>query len=174
MVKKIVLFGSESTGKTTLAGQLAAHYHTVWVPEYSRMYQQEQPRALTLADVLPIARGQLQLEAKALPLANKLLICDTDLLETKVYSEAYYGHCPAWLLEQVPQHLADLYLLTSIDLPWEPDGIRDRPHDREQMHSRFKKELIRQQVAFAEISGNEAQRLQRAIHAINHYIRTTL
>jgi NadR type nicotinamide-nucleotide adenylyltransferase len=171
MVKKVVLFGSESTGKTTLAHQLAAHYQTVWVPEYSRIYQEEQKRALGLADVIPIARGQIQLEEKALPYAHKLLICDTDILETKVYSEAYNGSCPLWLLEQIPQRLAHLYLLTDIDLPWEPDGIRDRPHNRAEMHSLFRDELINWKVPFVTISGNMERRLRKAIAAIHRLMQ---
>lgn len=173
MVKRIVLFGSESTGKTTLAQQLAAHYHTVWVPEYSRIYQEEQKRPLTLADVIPVAKGQMHLQAQALPFANKLLICDTDILETKVYSEAYNGRCPSWLLEQIPRQLAHLYLLTNIDLAWEPDGIRDRPHNREEMHMRFKHELLSQKVPFVEISGNYQQRQGKAIQAINTFLEQT-
>jgi NadR type nicotinamide-nucleotide adenylyltransferase len=171
MVKKIVLFGSESTGKTTLAQQLAAHYHTVWVPEYSRIYQETQKRTLTIADVVPIASGQMHLEEKALPYANKLLICDTDILETKVYSEAYNGHCPAWLLEQIPGRLADVYLLTDIDLPWEPDGIRDRPHNRQDMHTMFRNELISRGVPFTEISGTFEERRLKAITAIDNFLQ---
>lgn len=167
---KITLFGSESTGKTTLAAQLAAHYHTVWVPEYSRTYQEKHRRALTFRDVTPIAKGQLRLEKQYLLKAPNLLICDTDVLETKVYSEAYYGKAPAWLLRSLPAHYADLYLLTDIDLPWQPDGIRDRPHDRQAMHQRFKDELTVRHLPFHEISGSEPQRLQKAIQAIARWL----
>jgi NadR type nicotinamide-nucleotide adenylyltransferase len=167
MVKKVVLFGSESTGKTTLAAQLATCYHTVWVPEYSRIYQEEQQRLLTPADVIPIAKGQMQLEEKALPYANQFLICDTDILETKVYSEAYYGSCPTWLVERIPLRLADLYLLAEIDLPWEPDGIRDRPHSRVEMHNRFRNELLSRKLPFVTISGSFEDRLKKAVAAVN-------
>ncbi len=170
MIKKIVLFGSESTGKTTLAAQLAHHYNTVWVPEYSRIYQEEKCRPLDIHDVIPIVRGQKQLEHKALPQASRLLICDTDILETKVYSEAYNGSCPQWVLEQIPGQLADLYLLTCIDLPWTPDGIRDRPHNREEMHNLFKNELLIWHLPFAEIQGNPRLRFRLAVSAINRLL----
>ena len=171
MIKKIVLFGSESTGKTTLVQQLAEHYNTVWVPEYSRIYQEEAKRPLDISDVIPIAKGQMKLEDLALEKANRLLICDTDILETKVYSQAYNGACPQWLLDMIPQRLADLYLLTDIDMPWEPDGIRDRPYNREEMHSLFKNELIKRKLIFAEISGNYTERLNRAIAVIDKFIK---
>ncbi len=174
---KITLFGSESTGKTTLAAQLAAHYQTVWVPEYSRIYQEKHRRPLTFQDVTPIAKGQLRLEKQYPCLTGRqvskspnLLICDTDVLETKVYSEAYYGKTPAWLLRELPWHYADFYLLTNIDLPWQPDGIRDRPDDREAMHQRFKTELTSRTLAFQEISGSEPERLRQAIRALEKWL----
>ncbi len=167
---KITLFGSESTGKTTLAAQLAAHYRTIWVPEYSRIYQEKHHRALTFRDVTPIAKGQLRLEKQYISKSPNLLICDTDVLETKVYSEAYYGKTPAWLLRELPAHYADFYLLTNIDLPWQPDGIRDRPDDREAMHQRFKTELTSRKLPFQEISGSEPERLRQAIRTLEKWL----
>ena len=96
--KKVVLYGPESTGKSTLARALADHFNTVFVEEYSRVYAEElalKNQLLTKNDVEHIARGQMKLENEMLAKANNLLICDTDLLETKVYSELYYdGYCP--------------------------------------------------------------------------------
>ncbi len=161
------MFGSESTGKTTLAQQLAAHYQTVWVPEYSRIYQEEKGHVPALPDVIPIAMGQMHLEEEMLCRANQVLICDTDILETKVYSDAYNGTSPEWLLQKIKERYGDLYLLTNIDLPWEPDGIRDRPHNRPEMHSRFKNELIQRNLPFAEISGNYQERFLLAVQAID-------
>jgi len=163
---KITLFGSESTGKTTLAERLANHFQTIWVPEYSRIYQEKHNRVLTYRDVTPIAQGQMRLEKHYLAQTPNLLICDTDLLETKVYSEAYYGRCPRWLTTVIPQYYADLYLLTDIDIPWLPDGIRDRPDDRMNMHQRFSRELINRQLTYVLISGEPQKRLDTAINAI--------
>jgi NadR type nicotinamide-nucleotide adenylyltransferase len=168
---KIVLFGPESTGKTTLAGQLAAHYQTVWVPEFSRFYQEQKGAACGLEDVIPIAEGQLQWEAEASIRASRLLICDTDILETKVYSQIYNGTCPPWLLRMVEGNLGDLYLLTDIDLPWVPDGIRDRPHQREEICRQFRTELEERNLPFAIISGDPEVRLQKAIRAVDEFLR---
>ena len=95
---KVVLYGPESTGKSTLSKALAKHYKTAYVPEFARAYLQEKwdrkSEICTKEDLVPIARGQIQLENKALQRANRLLVCDTDLLQTKVYSEVYYnGYC---------------------------------------------------------------------------------
>lgn len=122
-VLKIVLFGPESTGKTTLASQLARHYHTVWVREFARNYLQDkwnnERKTCEAADLMPIAIGQMALENDLAQKANKVLICDTDILETLVYSETYYGGFVEPDLERAAiKNKYDLYLLTYIDIPW--------------------------------------------------------
>ena len=119
---KVVLFGPESTGKTTLSEQLARHYNTVWAPEFAREYLQdkwnEERKTCEPHDLLPIAAGQIALENKLAQKATDLLICDTDLLETKVYSEAYYiGYCDPTLEKYALENTYDLYFLTYIDVP---------------------------------------------------------
>ena len=174
MIKKIVLFGSESTGKTTLAQQLAIHYKTVWVPEYAREYLENEKIEVQYADVVPIAKGQLSSEEAWIKRAWQYLICDTNILETKVYSEAYFGACPEWLLEEIKINKYDLYLLTNIDVAWEPDPMRDKPHEREKMHGLFKNELLERQLPFFEISGMEEARLKNAVYAIENYFENNV
>lgn len=164
---KVTLFGPESTGKTTLAQQLAGYYQTVWVPEYARQYQHQHQRMLSLDDVLPIAKGQLELEKYYISKARNILICDTDILETKVYSEIYYGTCPEWVLQNLPSSYLGMYLLMNIDIPWVPDGIRDRPEDRVRRFQKFKDELVNRDMIFAEIAGLDQNRLKNAIHAVD-------
>ncbi len=163
---KVTLFGPESTGKTTLAQQLARHYQTAWVSEYARLYQERHLRTLTLDDVVPIARGQLYLEKQCISKARDLLICDTDLLETKVYSEIYYGTCPEWVLKNLPLPHSGIYLLMGIDLPWVADGVREEVQDRRWRYEKFKNELINRNLVFDEIIGRDQSRLHNAIGAI--------
>ncbi|MEN1786296.1 MAG: ATP-binding protein [Bacteroidota bacterium] len=169
---KVVLFGPESTGKTTLAKQLAAHYKTTWVPEYMRAYLQDKwdlhGQRCEQADLLPIARGQMALENERAKDANRLLVCDTDLLELKVYAEAYYeGNCPSAIAKQALKNQYHLYLLTQIDVPWEPDDLRDRPADRAYMFELFKTALKKYQRTFILLSGEQKDRFLTATHAIN-------
>ncbi len=145
-IVKVVLFGPESTGKTTLASQLAYHYQTVWAPEYARRYLQKKwnnkRQVCEHEDLMPIAIGQMKLENKLAKRADKILICDTDLLETKVYSEEYYDGIVDLGLEMASEHNEyDLYLLTYIDIPWKLDSIRDRPGEREEMFNAFENTL---------------------------------
>ena len=168
---KIVLFGPESTGKTTLAKQLAAHYKTNWVPEYAREYLQEkwdrEQKSCEPHDLLPIAEGQIRLENLLSKEANKILFCDTDLLETKVYSEAYYiGDCDPLLEKYALENSYDLYLLTNIDTPWEADDLRDKPNQREIMFAYFKNTLEKYHKNFITLKGDKELRLKTAISYI--------
>jgi NadR type nicotinamide-nucleotide adenylyltransferase len=172
---KVVLFGPESTGKTVLAKQLATHYKTLWVPEFSRIYAEEKTKnnqILTKDDVLPIAKGQMTLENSLAKQTESLLICDTNLLETKVYSEAYYqGYSPEILNKYALENYYNLYFLTNIDVPWEPDGIRDKPNERENMFQAFQDVLIKNKISYVLLSGSFEQRLETAIKHINKLLK---
>ncbi len=169
---RVVLFGPESTGKTTLSEQLARYYETVWVPEYAREYLQDkwnnERKTCEASDLLPIAAGQMLLENKLAKKATDILICDTDLLETKVYSEAYYlGYCDPILEKHALENKYDLYFLTYIDVPWEKDDLRDKPKEREQMFAYFKNTLEKYERNFVILKGDKKERLTTAVHHIN-------
>ena len=172
---KVVLFGPESSGKTTLSQQLARYYNTVWVPEYAREYLQEkwnnERKTCESQDLLPIAEGQMRLENELTKKATKILICDTDLLETKVYSEAYYvGNCDPILEKYALQNTYDLYLLTYIDIPWVADDLRDKPAERVEMFDYFKSTLEKYNKNFIILKGNKKQRLEKAINHIDQLL----
>ncbi|MFV5694561.1 DUF4301 family protein [Flavobacterium sp. LB3P122] len=168
---KIALFGPESTGKTTLAKQLAEYYNTEWVPEFARDYLQEKWNKNQLIcdvdDMLPIAYGQTQLENKSLLIANKYLFCDTNLMVTKVFSEVYYNYCDPLLGEAALEHEYDLFFLTDIDFPWEKDDLRDSPEKRESVFAVFKQSLIDNKKPFITLSGDKNLRLNKAISIID-------
>lgn len=168
---KIALFGPESTGKTTLAKQLADYYETEWVPEFARDYLQEKweenKHTCVADDMMPIAYGQTALENEKLANANKYLFCDTNLMVTKVFSEMYYGFCHPLLNEAALKHEYDLFFLTDIDVPWEKDDIRDTPEGRETVFSVFKQTLIDAKKPFITLSGDKETRLAKAIAIIN-------
>ncbi len=171
-IVKVVLFGPESTGKTTLSKQLARHYNTVWVPEYAREFLQNkwnnERKTCEHDDLLPIAEGQMRLENSLAIKADKVLICDTDLLETKVYSEEYYGgYVDQQLNKAALENSYDLYLLTYIDTPWEEDDLRDRPEQRLEMFQAFERTLQQNKRPYILLKGDKKVRLKAAITAID-------
>ena len=173
---KVVLFGPESTGKTTLSKQLARHYNTVWTPEFARAYLQKkwnnERKTCEASDLIPIAIGQMHLENNLSKKADKVLICDTDLLETKVYSEEYYGGFVDEKLNKASQeNQYDLYLLTYVDTPWEEDDLRDRPGLRLEMFTAFENALKKHHKNYIILKGNKETRLKTATEAIDNIVK---
>ena len=173
---KIAIYGPESTGKTTLAQQLARHFDTVWAPEFAREYLQEKFNDAGIIccpeDILPIAIGQTKLENEALANANKFLFADTCLMVTKVYSEMYYNFVDPVLDKAARKHKYDLFFLTDVDVPWEKDDLRDRPEDREIIFKSFKKALVDNNKPFIILSGNAEQRFNTAIETLETLEKT--
>nr|WP_299272825.1 ATP-binding protein [uncultured Psychroserpens sp.] len=172
---KIVLFGPESTGKSSLVEALAKHYNTVYVEEFSRKYAQKKAdnnELLSKDDVLPIAIGQMQLENAQLKNADKLLVCDTDLLETQVYSQFYYdGYCPDIIKKYALENTYDLYFLTYIDMVWEADDIRDQPHNRLNLFNRFEQALIDAKKPYIVVKGRFEERLETCKKHIDELLK---
>src|SRR5262245_65002530 len=122
-VVRVVFTGSESTGKSTLAAQVAAHYRVEVVPEFVRTFAEEKGAPIEFSDHGLIARGQMALEDEYIarrrrPAPPSLLIQDTDLLSTVVYCRHYFGRCPPWIEEAAARRRPDLYLLCETDSPW--------------------------------------------------------
>ncbi|WP_290698783.1 ATP-binding protein [Lacinutrix sp.] len=173
---KVVLFGPESTGKTTLSRHLAHYYNSVWVREYAREYLQDkwnnERKTCELKDLLPIAEGQIKLENESAKKTDTVLICDTDLLETKVYSEVYYsGICDPILKKNAIENTYDLYFLTYIDTPWEADDLRDKPEDREGMFKTFEDALKKYDRPYVLLKGDKKERLETAVKHIDKLIK---
>ena len=164
---RVVLTGSESVGKTTLARELAAHYGVEYVPEFVREYATTKAGPLDFRDHGPIAHGQMALENEYAARAGRLLFQDTDLVSTVVYCDHYFGRCPAFIVDAARERRAHLYLLPTIDVPWVSDGIRDRGHRREEMHKLFAARLADLGMNTVEIAGSRIHRLQSAIAAVD-------
>lgn len=176
-IVRVVLFGPESTGKTTISRHLARHYNTVWVREFARQYLQDkwnnERKTCEHSDLLPIAKGQMKLENDLAKKADKILICDTDLLETKVYSEEFYGGFVDETLEKAAlQNQYDLYLLTYIDTPWEEDDLRDRPELRIEMFNAFENALKKYNRPYIVLKGEKEIRLEYAIEKIDEILNS--
>ncbi len=178
--RRLVLTGPESTGKSTLAAQLAGHFQAPLVPEFARAYLQDKllrcGRHCALEDVPPIAWGQQAAEEKALAQAHGgFIICDTDILTICIWSECFFAAVPheldLLLGDLRPRLSQDLYLLTDIDVPWIADGIRDRPGDRAGQMALFQRRLAEMGCRVALISGGWGERLNQAIAVAERWLR---
>jgi nicotinamide riboside kinase len=195
-IKKIVIIGPESTGKSTLCELLAQHYHAEWCPEFAREYLLTNCTNYSFDDLEKIARGQLvledeyarntshkwQLAADGRTYVNTqslttthhspLLFIDTDMYVMKVWCEYVFGKCHQIILHEIVQRKYDLYLLCNIDLPWVKDELREYPDEkpRQELYLIYKDILINQQVPWAEISGSYEERLQTAILTIDKFL----
>ena len=172
-VFNVAILGAESTGKTTLCRDLAAHFGSPWVPEYMRTYLQakwdKEQLTCTWDDLLPIAQGQIDLENKLakqaaqLPDNNRYLFCDTSLFELMVYANWYYGDCPKALSQAALAHHYDTILLTEVDIPWVADDLRDSPHQRDDISAYFASQLTLHNKTFQRIGGDREERVQQVV-----------
>ena len=173
-LRRIVVTGPESTGKTTLSQRLAEAASAEWVPEASRVYAERKGSELLASDVAPIAREHIRLAdaaaEKARAEGRQLLVMDTDLLSTVVYARHYYRMVPPWIERVERARRGDVYLLCDIDVPWIPDGIRDRPSNRDEMFARFHDALVRRKAPFVIVRGSWDERWALAREAIDPLI----
>jgi len=188
-IKKIVVVGPESTGKSTLCQQLAEHYHTLWCPEYAREYLLKHGMDYSYDDLLTIAKGQIGLEEETEmgvrsrePGADsrltihdsRLLFIDTNMYVMKVWCEFVFGKCHDYILDQIKKRQYDLYLLCNVDLPWIKDELREYPDldTREKLYYIYKEIMVNQPVPWVDISGNYEERLKKAIAATDTLLNT--
>lgn len=168
-MKKIVVIGPESTGKSTLCEQLARHYKTRWCPEFAREYLKQTGGKYSYADLLNIAQGQLQLEDSMLTGATNFYFIDTDMYVMKVWCEVAFEQCHTWILKQIASRQYDYFFLCQIDLPWVKDDLREYPdvNFRKKLFKIYRDLLIHQKTKWSEISGTDTQRLQMAVSIID-------
>jgi len=191
---RIVLVGSESTGKTTLAQQLVAHYRarggvwadTAWVPEYGREYTEillERQGAAAAEgeaasadwdaeDFAIIAVEQQRMEDEAAASGSPVLFCDTDAFATQLWERRYLGDASTAAFDAVPVlPPRALYLLADLaGVPFEQDGIRDGEDYREAMQQWFVDELTLRDQPWALVTGTREQRLATGIRLVDEVI----
>lgn len=166
-VKKVCFYGPESTGKSFMAQKLAGVYNTKFVPEVAR--EMLTNNAFNVYDIVRIGQAQLARVRLKLQSANKILICDTDLITTQIYSKIYLGTVPEVLYQLEKEIRYDQYFLFNIDVPWVKDGLRDLGERRQEVYGMFEGELVKRQIPYVTVSGNYEQReamLKKEIDAI--------
>ncbi|MDO8544627.1 MAG: ATP-binding protein [Opitutaceae bacterium] len=171
MVKRIAIFGTESTGKTTLAERLATHFGEPWAPEFVRDFWHERGGRIVAADLDAIARGQIANEETAAAVARRVVFCDTELITCTLWDDWLFpGACPGWVRDEANRraHSYGLYLLCDADVPFSADPQRCFPDiaSRERARRIWREALTSRGLRFVEISGDWPERERRAIAAI--------
>jgi NadR type nicotinamide-nucleotide adenylyltransferase len=186
-IRKIVIIGPESTGKSTLCETLARHFQTSWVPEYAREYLLTHGKAYNYNDLLTIAKGQIAMEDKIFTELNTRtsktddmpdkskgvpLFIDTDLWVMKVWCEYVFGKCHQWIIDGISSRNYDYYLLCNTDLLWVGDELREYPdlETREKLFRMYKDILINQDRPWIEIKGGPEQRTAMAIDKVKEFM----
>ena len=172
IIKRIAIIGPESSGKSELCRQLAAHYSTNWVPEYARDYLSEIDRPYTLEDIVQIYNTQFEQEQELVSGSATYLFIDTEFLIAKVWCEHVFKTCPPYLEEMIDKYPYDLYLLTAPDLPWEFDPLRENPGKGFFFFKWYEKLLIEKKLPYAVVSGQGNLRTQCAIEIIKRELET--
>ncbi len=171
-IKKVVLIGPESTGKTELAKYLANVFNSVWVPEYAREYIEKINRPYTFQDVEHIAQKQIELESEYRLKAKQWLFYDTYLIITKVWFDVVYQKVPHWVDQKIKESDIDLFLLCNTDIPWEPDPVRENGGEmREKLFAIYEKELKKYKFNYRIIHGEGEKRFKNAVNIINDFFK---
>lgn len=168
-MKKIAITGPESTGKSALAKALALEFEGQWVPEFARDYLLSLQRPYRYEDLLDIALGQFSLEKEKEAQKPAFLFCDTDFLVIYIWSHFKYGSCHPWIEEMVGQQHYDLHLLCDIDLPWEPDPLREHPSHRKTLFNLYLQQLEERGKPYRIVRGTGAVRTRNAFLAVNAF-----
>jgi NadR type nicotinamide-nucleotide adenylyltransferase len=170
-MRKVAIVGAESSGKTTLAGALGRACNGVVAAEFARTYLEAHGPSYTEADLLTIAVAQARAEDAAMDLAARngqgLVVCDTDLITIRIWSEEKFGRCDPWTREASEHRHYDLWLLCRPDIPWEADPLRENPHDRERLFSVYGTMLKALGKPFVVLGGPREDRLRHALDAID-------
>lgn len=164
---RIAIVGPESTGKSTLAQELAKHFNTCYVPEVAREYLNKLGRKYEPKDIEIISRLQIERENEMASLAKTILICDTNLLVNRIWFEFVYSYCPDWIIQECIHRHYDLHLLLYPDTVWEPDPLREHPKRRMELFELYVQLLDKLGREYYIVRGLHEERLANAVKGIS-------
>jgi nicotinamide riboside kinase len=165
-MRRIVLTGPESSGKTTLTLALAERFCLPYALEYARLYLEKNGPQYDCELVHEIARGHLLYQQEQVPAEAPLALYDTDLQNFVIWCEVAFSRCEPWLQEAAAAEQDHVYLICQSDLPWEFDPLREHREGREAL---FEKHLAAVRATgrdYQVISGNGPERLKLAAEAV--------
>tara|TARA_B100001173_G_C15963329_1_gene536666 strand:- start:747 stop:1262 length:516 start_codon:yes stop_codon:yes gene_type:complete len=167
-MKKIIVTGPESSGKTTLFNQLTKYYQIDGVNEYAREFIGSLKREYNYNDILEIAKVQFNNEQKLYKSKQRFILSDTDLLTLEIWCEFKYEKCHQYILNNLRKYLPDVYLLCNPDIPWEYDPQRENPDDRLDLFNTYENKIKSLGVEYHIIEGEIPKRFESAKRIINN------
>lgn len=168
---KIGVVGAESTGKSELCEKMAAHFNTLWVPEYAREYfNHSNIYKYSLQDLESILEQQLTWETEYSLKANKLLFCDTTAITLKIWAELEFSTCPQTIEQAVQHQNYDFYLICNNDIDWQEDPQRLNKFSRELIFEKNKQEVETSKIPFLVVSGRGTERVKKTIQALTQFL----
>lgn len=172
-MKKIVISGPESTGKTILSEALASELNAILIPEYARYYIEGLNKPYTFSDVEAIAKHQIEAEMNLMTLnPRKIVILDTWLIITKVWFDVVFGRIPNWIEDHISSSKIDLFLICAPDLPWIADPVRENGGEmRQKLFERYCIEIEHYGFSYEVVEGTGETRVRNALKFIkSHHI----
>ena len=164
-MRKIILTGPESTGKSTLAKMLSKSLNAALVKEYAREYLEKNGADYEEKDLLKIAKGQARAESDSV--VQQYQICDTSFLVLKIWSEYRYNRCHKFISKELKKNKSAIYFLCGAEIPWQYDELRENPNDRQELYKTYKKELKKLDVEYYELKGKPQERLEKALKILS-------
>lgn len=165
----IAIVGPESTGKTTLADQLAEHFGGTVVPESAREFLTARGGHYQPNDLITIAENQLEIESRAIATSDDLIFCDTDIVVVLIWYQYKYGKRSAELEDLFNAQPERKYLLTYPDLPWRSDPLRENPNDQMEIFDLYERELKSRDLPYVIIRGKGPGRSDNAVAAVEGF-----
>jgi HTH-type transcriptional repressor of NAD biosynthesis genes len=165
MITNVVFLGAPSTGKTTIARQMAKQYKTVWMPEYGREFWKNNQieRRLSLEQLVEIAEGHLERENNLLHQANQYLFTDTNAITTFMFSHYYHKNALPRLIElaNLSRLRYDLVFLCEPDIPYDDTWDRSGDVNRKLFQKQITGDLLKRKIPFIRLNGNLEERIEK-------------
>lgn len=179
-VKKVLLIGGESTGKSTLTINLANYYNTNYVEEVGREISMRSGTDMLMipSDFTDILLTHKMKELEAAKQSNKVLFIDTDCLITRFYidflddpqNDKERNKALADAISALNHY--DLVFYLEPDVEFVQDGDRSEviAANREKYGNQIKKLFDERGIKYISVSGNYHERFLRVTSEVDRML----
>lgn len=161
---KIGILGPESSGKTTLAKNLAKIYNCYYISEYAREYLEKKDAnyKYTIEDLELIAAAQFRRINKCSKQENYFI--DTDIITIQIWAEDKFNHCPKSIHKLTEIQNLDAIILCKPDFPWENDPLREDAYRQNIIFKMYLNLLTLNKLTYLCAEGSHEKRIKDVIY----------